>query len=437
MNDYSLTPCIAIYKNSALTVTYVTVDTTQIIVLYSNGDTSTVTYENKDIRSIVSELNIGTDKFIYKDLIHIGAEKMRAGSLSADNQNNDLSGDGAILIRYKSPIIKYKENTVLQLKPPGSIHRFLSWHASVGTGKIRARFSDIATTSYPGVNPEAIYTFGVNEYWRQDWSPRYGPPYKDVLGEIPATVRYSPNLSASVISVSNKPLYYRNKNISVKIGDVPQPNSAIRHVDENNGLIYLSTKINRGVSLSISYSYREDDYSYDAIDLNVATSHSPINVDSYVAYYIKPISSIGGFVSGGDSVFHEVVNTAIGSRSKVARVIPQTKGTNNPIYEPVIFLGAIQVRQAYDHSDVDIIDTRSRGGGIYPDKVGETPAVWREAEFLFDIGSLNGIEIPGNAAVVINVPTSRKKSTMPRDEIDARASKDVALGIVPIVEFDD
>ena len=47
------------------------------------------------------------------------------------------------------------------------------------------------------------------------------------------------------------------------------------------------------------------------------------------------------------------------------------------------------------------------------------------------------IEIPGNAAVVINVPTSRKKSTMPRDEIDARASKDVALGIVPIVEFDD
>jgi hypothetical protein len=158
-------------------------------------------------------------------------------------------------------------------------------------------------------------------------------------------------------------------------------------------------------------------------------------VDTFVAFYIKPVLADGAMISGGDAIYHEVLNTEVAGRHTVARVIPETDGTPNPVYEPVIYLGSINVRQAHDQDDIEIIDTRSRGGGLYED-----PATgrkeWREAEFFFDIGSPDGVEVPGNSAIVIKVPQTVKDKGMSREEIVLRAGRHVALGVATIVDED-
>lgn len=428
-------PAIAIYTDaSGLNLTTTSTD---ITVTTANNAITVSNFNTLSIKEIVTNINKNKVDCEARALIDVTSTVMRSGSLQASAQGTDRTADGGHLLRYLGPIIKNQENTVLQLKAPTSLSSINSWHARIGVGVIRARFSDISFTSYPGVSPNAVYTFSVPEYKNQEWSLRYGGPYKDVFGERPRITPYNANLSTSVLRVSNTPIYWKDKNIVVTINEIEQSTSIIKYVDENNGLIYLSSKLDRGSRVKISYSYREDNYVYDAIDLNVNISHNPINIESYIAFYLKPVSAEGALISGtrnGPSIFHEITNTAIAGQNKVARLIPSTKDTDTPMYEPVIYLGSIQVRQSTRYDDIELIDTRTRGGGIYPDMVGETPAIWRESEFYYDIGNLSGVPIPGNAVIVIKVPDSIKDSDMQKDEIFERSVRSMALGVVPVFD---
>lgn len=427
------TPVIAVYYRGPIAISSISVriNSSNVITL-SDGTTSvTTTYVGRSLKDVVASLNAATNVFDVVSLIDITAENMIANALICDEYNTDKSADGAFLIRYTGHIARYLERNVLQLKGPTAKTAFEPWYARIGNGTIRTRFSDISFTSYPGINPDAVYTFGIDEFINQDWSVIYGKPYKDVFGELPSRIDYSSTFNGSVLSLSKTPILYKN-NISILIKGVRQSNSIIRHVDVNNGLVYLNTKIDRNIPVTVDYTYKEEDYVYDAIDLNASLAHSPLLVDSYVAFYLKPIASNGAMISGGKSIFHEILNTEVGGKHKIAQPIPSTLNSANVLYEPVIYLGSISVRQVYDKDSIEVIDTRSRGGGVKQDS-GED---WKEIKYYYDIGSLDGDCIPGNAALVINVPHSVTQRGMPIEEIKYRGTKDVALGVATIVSLD-
>lgn len=406
------------------------------ITLANDNETHMISnYVGSSIDDIIAELNGNLAEFKVVKNIDIGAERITASSLVTDGSIDYLEPDSPLTCRYLGVISRATERSVIQLKEPRSASPFESWYPRIGRGKFRTRFSDVNFQNYPGIDPNTVYEFSVKEFDIQDWSPHYGPPYKDVQGEIPSIVSYHPAIQATVIRVSRTPLLWKNKNISILIRGVRQPNSIIKYVDENNGLIYLNQKIGRRTNLSVDYTHKELDYVYDAIDLNASIAHNPLVVDTYVAFYLKPSSAEGSLISGGSSVFHEVTTSEAAARARIARIIPETKGTGNPKYEPVIFLGSLNVRQGSSYDDFEIIDTRSRGGGLYEKEADSISKSWRESEFFLDIGNIDGIDVPGNAAVVITLPTGEYTNLMDSDEIVQRATKDVAMGVVPIVDY--
>lgn len=427
------TPVIAVYYRGPLSISSIVVKITSADVISISDGTTTVTttYVDRNIRDVVASLNASTNVFDVVALLDIGPENMIAKALICDEYNTDKSADGAFLIRYTGHIARYLERNVLQLKGPTAKTSFEPWYARIGNGTIRTRFSDISFTSYPGINPDAIYTFGIEEFINQDWSVLYGTPYKDVFGELPSKIDYSSTFDGSVLSLSKTPILFKN-NISVLIKGVRQSNSIIRHVDTNNGLVYLNTKIDKNLPVTVDYTYREEDYLYDAIDLNASLAHNPLLVDSYVAFYLKPISSNGAMISGGKSIFHEILNTEVAGKHKIAQPISSTLNSNNVLYEPVIYLGSISVRQVYDRDSIEVIDTRTRGGGV---KYGKEDS-WAETRYYYDIGSLDGACVPGNAAIVINIPCENTTNVgMSPEEVKFRTTKDIALGVAPIVNI--
>jgi hypothetical protein len=423
-------PVIAIYPESGISLT-ITTSSTTITVDDGIASYGPITYTNLTIDQLCSQINTTAAKVTAIRLLDAGREKLISGALMSSN--SDRHGDGAYLIRYTGFAIRYREDSVIQLKPPENVGPLVSWYPRIGRGEVRVRFTDISPGSFPGITPNAIYTFSVPEYIDQEWSLQYGAPYKDVIGEIPQIMRYNSTNSTTILRVANRPIYWRNKNISITIRGVRQPTSIIKYVDENNGLIYLSTKLNSNTPLNIDYSYKEEYYLYDAVDLNPTTSHNPAIIDTFVAFYLKPTSAEGAIISGGQSVFHEILNTSIAGRTKTIRMIDQSIGRPNPLYEPVLYLGSVSVRQGKT-DDVEIIDTRTRGGGLHPHEVEDTRQRWREAEYFWDIGSIDGVPIPGNGGVIINLPDYLKTSGMPRDEIRERATRTIVLGNVAIVD---
>jgi len=421
---------IGIYPDPGISLTITTNKTT----IQVNDGTATygpITYSGKTIDEVCSGLNSTALKATVVRLVDLGKERLSDNALISND--SDRHGDGAYLIRYAGFAIRYQESSILQLKPPTEVGPLVSWYPKIGNGQVRVRFTDISPGAFPGITPNAVYTFSVPEYYEQEWSLQYGAPYKDVFGEVPQIGRYNSTTSTTVIRVANKPIYWRNKNISVTIKGVRQRSSIIKYVDENNGLIYLNIKLNPNTNITIDYAYKEDFYLYDAIDLNPTTSHNPIAIDSFVAFYLKPTSAEGAMISGGDAIFHEFLNTSLAGRGRTVRLVDQSVAGNKLLYEPVLYLGSVSVRQGIT-DDVEILDTRTRGGGIHHDTIEDSRKSWREVEYFWDIGSIDGVPIPGNGGVIITLPDYLKSSGMPRDEIRERATRTIVLGNVAIVD---
>jgi hypothetical protein len=425
-----------IYPENTSDSILVTIDSSDIEVVSDSESYTLTNYPGMSIADIVSELNANLSSHKVVQAIDIGKESVTPDSIVTTGLLDFNSPSPAVICRYTGVICRPKESSVIQLKPPRAASGLVSWHPIIGRGKFSARFSDVNFQRYPGIDSSSVYTFSIPEFYKQEWSPQYGMPYKDVEGEFPEIIGYHPRVKASIIKVANRPIYYDN-NISIMIKGVRQSNSIIRYVDTNNGLIYLSQKISNREDIRIDYTFHETDYVYDGIDLNPLISHNPTIIDSYIAFYIKPSHCKNSIISGGDSVFHEIVNAESAAKTKIARMIPETAGTLNPLYEPVIYLGSMNVREGSTYKDFDVIDTRTRGGGISEKEISKNTKLWRESEFFYDIGNINGLPIPGNAGVIVNVPGNNLiNQGMSEEEIKERATRSIAMGVVPIVEMD-
>lgn len=390
-------------------------------------------FNGKKLDAFIAEVNgsaLNQGFELYK-LIDIGSEFMTIQSL-VQTSAADRAGS-AYIVRYNGLAIRYTDNAFIKLKAPTVANPFESWYPRISNGSFTAKFTNYNFAAYPGISPDATYLFELPEYKNQDWSLIYGPPYKDVYGEAPRSLRYNQFLGCSVLKVANTPIYWNN-NISIKIKDIYQKSIVIKHVDSYNGLIYLNNKIDPSIPIRVDYTYLEQDYLYDAIDLNVTLAHNPLVVDSFIAFYLKPVASNGALVSGGKAIFHEILNTNLAGKARIAQVIPATKKLNQPLYEPVIYLGAINIRHSQTADDIEVVDTRTRGGGLYEADKDIIRATWRPAEFFWDINPLDGIPIPGNASIVINLPDSVKNGNLSREQIRTLGAKDIALGIVPIFD---
>ena len=109
--------------------------------------------------------------------------------------------------------------------------------------------------------------------------------------------------------------------------------------------------------------------------------------------------------------------------------------------EQVQKLAKIYVKPNSNRSDITVIDTRQRGGGlkesISQDLIDKFEP---EANYYWDIGFLDGKAYPGNSVVIVRLPKTILKEHGGRfteSEVEAAVDKHIAFGSYYIIEYVD
>lgn len=418
--EYSTRPLAALllinkeYKLS--NVVYTVSVTTTRVTLTSGAVSFSVTYSNKSIAQVAQELSNSPFPIEVRPLANI--QKLSTGEMVStisplqipdgfDTINRSLNGGSAIL-RCKRYGLNYDNSAVFNLKAPYFGNSTLPWFARISSGTFSQRYKS------------NIYHFGIPEYNDQVWSSSAGKPYIDVEGE------QANFISQYAIKLAKAPVFYKNNIIFTNSsGERIYSSSLIKDVDTINGIVYLDQSVSLPKDLLVYYTYYEKNLIYKGINLNGHFSQNPYILNKYIVFYALPIkSSVGGHRSRG--IYHSV-----GSSITDAIYSITVENTN----EPLTIIGAINVQSSTSYDDISIVDTRSYGGGLTTDELGKaTEKKFKESQYFFDIGRVEGIPYPGTAAIVLDIP-SELKEVLTISEIRDRASKFIAAGVYPVMSI--
>ena len=413
MSDLNVRPLGAIVISDLEETGLYSVTITSTAVSISNGTISySSDYVGKSLRQVVTELN--TSSFPVEIRAIADVNSLKTGELIAtgstipsgfDLKDRTSNGKGAI-VRVKRWAVKYKERKSISLLPPVNNGTTLPWHARVTDGEFTQKLNG------------ATYTFSTPEYSNQTWSDKYGRPFKDVYGE-PVVFR-----TANSISLKSSPVYWKN-NIVLGTDEKTYPASIIKDVDQFNGVVFLQPGTVLPKNTLAYYSYIDESFEYKDLNINGHFLQNPYILDKYIVYYLKPTGSSTG-INRSRGVYH-VVSDSI---EAAINFIPEESSG-----EPVAIIGAVSVRSYQNENEIGIIDTRTYGGGLRNDRIGEAAEKKHpRSQYFYDIGRKEGIPYPGAAAIVIDLP-SELKEVLTVDEIKTRASKYIAAGIYPVFNF--
>lgn len=372
------------------------------IQLDHDGDNAQVETSGKTTSQVASMINrLG---FPYTANVMFEVDDVYAAEPFVDTTNDKTIDDGMI-VRGKGHVIKPLEEAQIRLLPPYNSSRHEPWNVIVNNGWV--------TRSWKG----GSWRFAVPEYEKQTWSVLYGPGYvdqKDIVGE---------RLGPRALGVPRAPIHWDRGNLRLRVGDIYQPSTVIKDVDVHNGIIYLDRDYEDNQTILVDYTYKEDGYVYPWADINPTEFHSPGAVDRYVLYYLLPYVGPNG-VMRDSCVRHTEASTLAGAIFS----IPNTG-------EPVMLLGATQVRQVHDYTEVQITDTRTRGGGVKWDNYNKALSKNRDIQNTADRGFYDGRPYPGNMALFVTLP-SELKNSLTKTEIEGQVRRFVEYGTYTFLEFD-
>ncbi|RMG74288.1 MAG: hypothetical protein D6710_01860 [Nitrospirae bacterium] len=421
MGRYNVRPVGAILlrdpeapKGAGDTVYSVTVDNTSI-TLTDGSDSFAVDYVGKSIRQVVTELTGSQFPIEVYSLVDVNnlqqGDILASGSAIPDSfdYEDKLSDRKSCILRVKRWAASYSRLTSISIRPPYNEGSTLPWRARITNGEFAQEYN--GTT----------FTFSVPEYKNQAWSTEFGFPFMDVVDE---PINF---ITSKTIQVARFPLLWNNNNIVVSTSDRTFPSTIIKDVDPINGLVYLKDGVSLPKDAKISYVYYQDSYIYPNINLNGHFSQNPFILDKYVVFYARPTSSSNG-LHRSRGIYHSIGSTIEDAIFNIEEATPN---------EPIAILGATVVKPFYDDRDISIVDTRSYGGGLKEDSVGQVAEKkYHQAQLFFDIGRKEGIPYPGAAAIVVELPLSLKE-VMSVAEIRERVKTHIAEGVYPILDFYD
>ena len=416
--------------NTGGTILKVNVTSSTIVITYIAGSTSTktITYTNKSINQVCAEINasslpvdaiplVSDYNLSSGDLLSTGSSKIIPTEFNFYDRRNK-----GVILRSKKISIKARDSQPIKLLNPYSDSTSLPWYPRIQNG--------IFTIT----SKERNYSYSIPEYDQQTWSSAYGKPIVDVYNESPTFI------DTKTIKVSRTPLYVTGNNLVLFNGIQPISSSVIKDIDVYNGFIYLKDNVHVNIdSISINYSYIEKSFVYKGVNLNSHFSQNPFIQNKFVIIYLLP-TELSSSLNRKQSVFHIVGDSVEEAIDKIEVDVSQ----------PPLVIGAYSINGTYDSTQINILDTRSYGGGLVESSGPRSPTQetinlineknteiedkYIEARNYFDIGRLDGEVYPGSAVVIFDIPEEIKNDLSPR-QVEDRASKFLAAGVYPIVEY--
>lgn len=428
---------IAIYPLTNLGVSVsINVTTSAINLRYNTGAVTTISlsYVGKTVEDIVAEIN--SQILPVRAIALTTGVRLETGDLFLYNTSGyfavpngfryyDRLSSNGVVIRCNKYTVQHKALANFRVLSPYNSSVLLPWYPLISNGQFIQRYQ------------EKIYHYAIPEYSNQQWSIRYGKPFKDVFGA--SLTRISNNS----FKLPRAPVYWTGDNFSIFNGDVPVSNTIIEDVDIKNGIIYVSDSNFINENTSINYSHLENNYEYKGININAHFSQNPNLLDKYVILYAVPVDGIS-YNKTKQTIKHVVASSVEDAISKI-----QIIDSNSPF----VIIGGYNISQVTTSDRVQILDTRSLGGGLISsegpinpikksfyglttlkEKSREIEESYNQGTKFWDIGNWDGEIYPGAAAISVGIPDSLKQK-MPREDVESRAFKFIAAGVYTIVDY--
>lgn len=337
----------------------------------------------------------------------------------------DLIINGAVL-RSKSWAISHQQRTHFELAPPIAESSLFPWHARIKASDLRV------------FRNETWWRFWLPEYEKQNWDAVLGRPFVSVDSADPLLVK------SNVLRLQRRPIYWNGSNLTLYDGDLALPPTLIQDVDVYNGFVYLNPNYTINAGITASYVYKEDYYTYKAINVNPHLEQQPNLLDLVVLFYLTPYWGSNGFLAK-ESVVHHLVATSIEAAINNIQLEDPS--------QPILILGALFIKQPHVVDRTKIYDTRSLGGGLRGPRKSPVHQSWQaltdpeelkaaraleakfpHSPFLADIGRWDGQPAPGAACVLIELPEELKQ-VFTHDQLRKLVSDNLALGVYPVVDY--
>lgn len=324
------------------------------------------------------------------------------------------------------------------------------WYLRIKNGRFVRRMDSEGNVVASGVGIE--YEYAIPEYGDQTFDTALDQPYRElfeervlILDEHNIQVKHTPiyipgsDVLNNIDSSGFPPAGYMTVNIDGD--DIPQ--DSIIDWDIYNGVVRLDEDLTSRDDILVTYHYEENFYEYRGfeasgevypdtapfpyleLDLNPTPHHNyGMYGSGHIAHvFIKPYRNVDDseIINAETTVYHNFTGTPSGVLD----------------FE----LGTVGVGPACTEDNIEIIDIRTRGGGLNQrgiDEIEDVKDVQPEAEFFWDTGYFDGKAFPSNGVLVVNVPKtilSSNDGSFTEDEVRQKIMKHCAFGEYLIINY--
>lgn len=338
--------------------------------------------------------------------------------------------------------VKFKDRNPIKLLLPRETGSLNQWYMRIQNGRFSKE--EDGTTYY----------YYIPEYYAQLFDEQYGFPYRRILEEKPILI------SKNTIKIKNTPLYvdtdgHTINNLTVYRKDINGSRwpMVIENWNDKDGTINLVDMISENDDIYIDYMFEEESYQYRGFyktnDFNIASFvkldvnpnqhhfmtdtsnniYSDVStfrlISTTVYFYIKPaiIEHYG----------HKVYNKNVIEHSLVEYDREYIEANKLEL------IGIIYVRPNSSHISLDIIDSRTRGGGIVAEINDELRRELEpESDFYWDIGYWDGEPYNENSIIIVRLDKKILKEHGGRfteQEVEVAVNKHMASGTLAMIEY--
>jgi len=344
----------------------------------------------------------------------------------------------------------------IYLKKPEHVVGADDWYVRVKNGRFRRRMDANGAVVPSGYG--IFFEYAVPEYDYQIWNTTWGPPYKEsiyerveLLDKQTIQLQRTPVFidSDAVLNNPDDPGFPPSDYLAVFVNSDLVPPAGVLDWDIYNGTVKLAQFMTQRDDVVVTYSYEENYVDYTGfvgsggiypteppfpffdLDLNPTPTHNyELWASGYLAHiFLKPHSVIddgeGGYgqptVTENNTLYHNFT------------------GVPSGVYD--FKLGIISVGPHCKITDLNVIDVRSRSGGLNKlgiEDIDKVKLVQPEVEFYWDVGYFDGQAVPANGVLVVRIPKSvldTNGGPFGKDEVRQKVMKHMALGEYPILEF--
>jgi len=335
---------------------------------------------------------------------------------------------------YLKPV-KFK---AIYLDKPTNVSPDDDWYVKIKAGSFTRRMDSDGNVVPSGQG--TLYQYYISEYDENPWSLKYGRPYVGISKEEPSI------LDVNTIKVKHTPLFIDPSDvfyhggfppsgyINIHLNNEQIPETSLVDWDIYNGTVQLTQTLGVTDDVKVTYNYREDYYEYQGF-VGSGKLYSDVGPFDFFPLDVNPtpMHNHGMYASGVTA--HIFVGPSWNLDTEVFFDVSPCyhNYTGDPSGSLDFYLGSVSMAPHAKTLDVQVTDSRTRGGGLKPDvDLDEVKKIQPESQFYWDVGYFDGQAYPSNGVLVVQVSKALQDR---EDEIREKVNRHLAYGEYAIIDF--